>query len=419
MTTYNFGDTTSNLLGSSLTIAPGGSIIANNIAATTASTALSLNGNGSGALNLNTASSGGVVVGLPLNVAGSISINGTAVVSLTRNVTNLTITDASNVVSASNLMTTGSSVIVNGSAPTSAGQQLTTVSATGAEWQSPATFVASAVVTSEFIYGSGSSGSYFVAPGKEVGMVFTLNNTSSIVSLAYYHVSSISSTSRTLRLWTSYGALLASGTTSGETTGWNSATIANPVTLYSGKSYVMSFSAGDGFAGIGGYSALPTASTPGTATLVSAVYSTTPGTFPSLNFGTGFFGIDVNASALTSLGQAPAVQFASNSSVSGSINLNPRIIWGYFNPSPSTVPALAASYGFASSTYLSLGNYTIIYTNSFLYLPTIIINAANHDAGKKYDIYTTNQSTTGCNIVQVVPNVVFVDIPFYLLIIGF
>ena len=411
MTTYSIGEFTTNLTGLSLTITSGGTILADNI---TQSTALSLNGNSAG-INLNTGSSGSVVFGNSLSISNPISIIGTQIISSARNVTNLTITDASNVVAASSLMTTGSSVAVSGSAPTAAGQQLITTSTSAATWQqTPVNYAG----MPDYIYGSTSTAtqSSYIA-GVEIGLVFTLNKTTTVISLSFYHTSGLTSSSRTLRLWNSSGTLLTSGTTSGELTGWNSAPISSPITLAASTQYTLSFTS-DGSSGfvpsVDAVTAFP--GTTGTATLV-ANSTGGAGSFPTGTFNSFIPAIDINANTLQ-LGQAVASQALSNSSITNSFGLSQRILWAVLSPSGSTLTANVASYGFASFTYASVGHYTITYTNSFTYLPCIFMTLITSNA-TYYDIYAEVQTTSGTNVVIIDPLILFADFPFSIVIIGF
>ena len=413
------GESTSSLIASGLII-PTGSVLVDSITSTTSGTALTVSSVGSNILSLGATSSGVVTVGNLANITGALTMSGTQIISSARNVTNLTITDASNVVAASSLNTTGSSVAVSGSAPTAAGQQLITTSTGAATWQTLTNYASVPVYPATVGYTYNSTAG--VAGGNEYGIQITPSITTQITALRFYHASSGTvATSHTLHLWNSTGTLLATTTTANETSGWNSAPLTSNIILTSGATYTISFT-------VGTDTVFPVSDQTITFpvnltqyTEVHGVASTTAGTFPTLILTRPqLIGLDIAIPAQTlQLQQAPASPSLSNSSASGCISGNPRIIFGYVSPTPSTVTLLYGSYGFATFTYVSLGNYNVVLTNPYIFQPAVVLAMSNLFNGSNYIAKITNLSPNGFTILLLIPSSGYVDVPFNIMIIGY
>lgn len=97
-----------------------------------------------------------------------------------------------------------------------------------------------------------------------------------------------------------------------------------------------------------------------------------------------------------------------------------RCLHGTFHPVPSTVTLLQGSTGFASATYVSMGEFQINFTDNFTYPPTVqatIIRPTNIFLDSTF-AYASNITTSGCRIFIVTPGAAWRNLDFGLTING-
>ena len=130
--------------------------------------------------------------------------------------------------------------------------------------------------------------------GNEWGNPFSLSTPFTVTAFRFYRTTFMSTNSRVIRLWTSTGVLLASATTSFESTGWNTSGPLNtgPLVLSaSPTTYVISSTDSS----YGSWMNTPISSDfTGQIIYSSGVVNTTPGAFPTTVIGGTYFGVDLS-----------------------------------------------------------------------------------------------------------------------------
>ena len=247
----------------------------------------------------------------------------------------------------------------------------------------------------------------------EYGQVFTSQSIINVSAFSIYNYLGMS-TSHNIHLWNSTGTLLSTITSSSEISGqWNIVPLPTNLILPIGQ-YTLSYTANSltDFAS-------STASYPVTydSIILNAFnYSPIPATFPNLTQSTtAKLGIDLQFSfQLSNMGP----QTQSINSISGSITGNTRVLYGVFNPSPSTVNVISASYGFLSASYNSLGHYSFQFTNPFINIPSVVVCFGNNNHNNPYLISAENITTIGFDVIIVNPTISYYDWLFQVIVMG-
>ena len=135
----------------------------------------------------------------------------------------------------------------------------------------------------------------------EVGVKFTSSSAGSITGFKFYRSSSDTGTDAG-HLWSSTGTLLASATFTGTGSGWQTATLATPVAIAAGTTYVASvhttgvYAATNNYfttAHAGGALTAPSSATSGGNGVYAYGGSNTAGLFPTNTFGASNYWVDV------------------------------------------------------------------------------------------------------------------------------
>ncbi len=187
----------------------------------------------------------------------------------------------------------------------------------------------------------------------EVGVKFTASTGGTVSGVRFYKESWMGGYTHVGHLWSSTGALLASGTFANETqSGWQTVTFATPVTITANTTYVVSFSTGGGYFGIstnyfsrsgivngalsapvnagvyGNMNQFPTTNGQGMNFWADVVYSqSAPPSVPAVHPATStVFGPGVNTSTTTTTGTPSGTQSNSTPSyIFGSTPFQPSV----------------------------------------------------------------------------------------------
>ncbi|MEI7929359.1 MAG: DUF4082 domain-containing protein, partial [Verrucomicrobiales bacterium] len=120
----------------------------------------------------------------------------------------------------------------------------------------------------------------------ELGMKFRVSQPGAITAIRYYRPNAETG-NHTGRLWSAAGTLLATATFTGESTsGWQQATLTNPVTLAANTTYVVSVNSNTAYpyADQGLANAITNGSLTTIADGANGVFNDTPNLFPNLTF---------------------------------------------------------------------------------------------------------------------------------------
>jgi hypothetical protein len=255
----------------------------------------------------------------------------------------------------------------------------------------------------------------------EIGYAFSTSSILTLGGLSCFHPSGMSSTSHNLHIWNSIGSLIATATTTSETTSaWNFATINTaPLTLSVGN-YTVSMTLASDFLIPFRSGTLP--ETRNGITLTNNVYSNTAGSYPTTLYGnTSEIGVDIVLAVVANLytssitpqllttnrtltvpdktgtliintDLAPYPQIFASGGTGSSYGGSPKIIFGMVSPS-----TWVGSFGIASISKTGTGTYTLTFVNSFANVPSITCQLFS-SLGYTGLTMISAASTNGCSI---------------------
>lgn len=265
----------------------------------------------------------------------------------------------------------------------------------------------------------------------EFGMRFTIASTIVVTGFRGYRTTNVATT-KSFTLWNGSGVAIATASTTGETVGaWTTSGALNtgPLTLTAGN-YTLSYT-------------VQSIYTPKTTTGVQPItingitqngmyHHITPGQYPTTlnNLFQALPGIDLVWQTLWSFTLSPPTTLGTSSktitfpssngtvalasdislavsqrpstgSMSGSINGQPKVIFG--KCTSASTPVYIGSNGLSSIIKNGTGSFTLNYVTAFSQVPAITANIQDNGAGYNGSVTINASSTTGCTLISYTP----------------